>query len=369
MPIYGDHGFAYKSTAAANTGYEIVKKIQAVIEYVPTLPSGAPAGSVGHHWQLDPLQTSDLNGLNAASSTDFYLLLQPKPQTWTPGDEPADNNLEDPNDQQILLHGVSDRIFATYAPKGGIVLANYNFSFTPGISGPSSFEILTSGRRQLALNAASITAANTNGTFWMAEYRDQNVVTKFPSTSLFIAFEGGTSYFNEFRYGLHVGSIVSPYNLNDPKIAPAGPSITGDAVFAGILASGLATVTTANLYFLGNWTTSVGPCVRVGDNWYDIVTENSVIAGDPLLNDINGKERFVPYEIFAEQLGTTQRPLIGYTKYIRQFKTSITINPTVLKNNIAGSAQAWLGWVPTVGTAPNDHNQIALWNKYPVIVV
>jgi hypothetical protein len=91
-----------------------------------------------------------------------------------------------------------------------------------------------------------------------------------------------------------------------------------------------------------------------------------VNADNALLNDVNGKERLVPYEIFA-QISTTETPLIGYTKHVRQFKQAISVQPTVLKNSIPGSAQAWLGWIPVNGTLDNN-NQIALWNKYPVLL-
>lgn len=365
MPIYGDHAYTYRATADSVSGYEIIKKLKVVIE-TNYSPVGFPLGSYGHHWELDPVQTSDIDAANAGSTTDFYLLIRPKQQTWTLGDEPADNNLEDPNDQQILFHGTSDMIYVVYAPAGGIAAGNYNFAFTPGSSGsPTAF---TTGKRRLVPGATGgITSALSNGNFWLAEYRDQSAVTKFPFSSLFIGLESGTTLPSTVRYGIHVGRIIAPYNLNDPKISPAGPAITGDGIFIGATGSGAVAAT--NNYFLGDWTTlNVGPCVRVGSNWYNINLENNVDAGNALLNDINGKERLVPYEIFAEVVSSTQTPLIGYTKYIRQFKSAITVQPTVIRNNIAGSYQAWLGWIPVNGTG-NNNNQIALWNKYLITAV
>jgi hypothetical protein len=213
MPIYGDHAFAYRATAASVSGIEIVRRIKEVIEYVPSPPPGATADMVGHHWEQDPVQISTINAANGLSTSDFYLLLRPVQQTWTVGDEPSDNDLDDPNDQQVLFHGTADQVRVVYAPAGGINEFNYDYAFTPGIDGPPANQALTTGKRQLSsAGTNSITAANSNGRFWFAEYRDQEAVTKFPFSSLFIGFESGTTLPNTFRYCINVGRIVSPYN-------------------------------------------------------------------------------------------------------------------------------------------------------------
>lgn len=345
----GDHGLVYKATASAVTGNAMVARMR---EAWDSTISSAPVS----YWRPD-------SSVSTVSTSPNYLLLEAVPQTW-PVSDPVAEGLENPNNQQILIEGQTDRIYVTYAPNGGITLGNYTTAWTPGftVGFPT---VLTSGRRNLGggpTDAAHVNTSNFNGFFYIVEYRDQSIVTDFPFSSLLLMFESGTNTSSPWRYACHVGRILTPNNHNDPYVN-GGPAITGDAVILGVASA----AATSNVYWLFKETASSNfrSCVRVGNSW--TVLETLIIPdGNAQLGDINGLPRLVPYEINVNSVVGGGR--VGKTKYLRQYKNDFGgITPTLLVSSNPSSQQAWAGWKdPSSGA--NFHNQCILWNKSLVLV-
>jgi hypothetical protein len=188
-----------------------------------------------------------------------------------------------------------------------------------GISSFSSPEIN-------ALNFGSL----PGNTLHIAEYSD----------SFFFA----TKYANaEYWYQcLNVGKVYIPSNFNDPEIGLDGCGILG----------GVPHVSHANgssLWASNNTVTSV---IRTGHNTWTppvaFVEPNSLQA-----SDLNGSIRMVEIPIKAGQNG----PLVGYTKYVRQYKNS----GGHLGYIISGGEddQAWVRY----RYSSNDYHLCMLWNK------
>jgi len=342
--MLGDHGFVYKVTADAISGNAFVKKMSDAWD---TTISIAPLS----YWEVDNSITTEIFATN-------YLLLKAKQQaSWLTSITPEAAGIENPNNQQILFEGQSDRILITYAPNGGINSSNYTNTWLPGID--PTYSILTSGRRSLGgttTNVAHISNVNFNGTFYIVEYRDQTSTTDYPFSSLLLMFETGTNANSPWRYACHVGRIITTYNNNDAYII-GGPALTGDAVLVGLASAATATANTWLREAAGNFNS----CIRVGNSWPNIETD-TMLSTSPGLNDINGKPRLVPYDINVSNGGR-----MGKTKYLRQHKRNFGISPTLLASSNVLSQQAWAGWKdPSV--LANNHNQCILWNKTFVAV-
>jgi hypothetical protein len=342
--VPGDHGLVYKATADAVTGNAMVLRMRQAWD---STISAAPVS----YWRPD-------SSVATSSTSPNYLLLEAVPQLTWPVSDPVTEGLENPNNQQILIEGRTDRIYVTYAPNGGINASNYTTPWTPGftIGFPT---ILTSGRRNLGggpTDVAHVTSANFNGSFYIVEYRDQSIVTDFPFSSLLLMFESGTNTFSPWRYACHAGRILTPTNHNDPYVV-GGPTITGDAVLLGVASA----TNSANTQWLFKETASSAfrSCVRIGNSWS--VIESETIPAGTQLGDINGVIRLVPYDINVNSVVGGGR--VGKTKYLRQYKNNFgRITPTLLTSSNSASQQAWAGWKDPSADA-NFHNQCILWNK------
>jgi hypothetical protein len=119
-----------------------------------------------------------------------------------------------------------------------------------------------------------------------------------------------------------------------------------------------ASLTATAGFWLRNVVGVNNTCLRVGDAWPS-ANFSVVPAGDLQLNDLNGFQRVVPYQV---NVGTGVGQLVGYTKYLRQYKNTFTITPTLLSSTKLGSQQGWVGWKDP-SLAANNHNQCLLWNK------
>lgn len=172
-------------------------------------------------------------------------------------------------------------------------------------------------------------------TLYMAEYED--------------AFFLGTRYANaEYWYQcLNVGKVYVPSNASDPDVGLDGYGILGGIPCVSHVAG-------ASFWTSTNTATSV---IRTGESTWT----NPVALTEPKpeqANDLNGSIRLVEVPIKAGSGG----PLIGYTKYVRQYKNAGGHLGYIMSNG--SDNQAWVRY----RFSSNDYHMCMLWNKLSVSV-
>jgi len=390
----GDIAFVYKSSfpepvPTITNGSILMKQF---VRNLKNIFDSKPSPTNSHYWEVDPAHavTNGIDDWNATTvSKRFYLLLRATPQSWAPGQEPSDYGSEDPNLQQILIEGIdhddpanvalSEILWATYAPKGGIDQNNFQEIFTPG----TSFGAFTTGRISVGINnwnngpapggtggagPAKRYYGRFNGNFYLAEYRD-GAESKLPFSSLMILFEGGvyadgSSYYpGAWGCGLHAGRIFSQANHNDDNnVVENGTGIITNHASTGALASpGDGMFANAMLSF------NIKNFLRNGNSWDNTVDLQLYLRSDPELKAINGVRRYVPFELKG---GTpaAENTLYGYTKYIRQTDVRF-LSYLTLQSKDPSSEQAWIGTrMANDSNDANYANHVVLWNKNVVDV-
>ncbi len=207
-----------------------------------------------------------------------------------------------------------------------------SLSFGDGVSSGSSEYVAPlntgsfSSTEVVALNFGSL----PGNTLHIAEYSD----------SFFFA----TKYANaEYWYQcLNVGKVYVPSNSSDPEIGLDGCGILGGVPH-------FSNANGSSLWVSNNTATSL---IRTGfSNW-----TNPAVLVEPnpsQASDLNGSTRMAEIPIKAGQGG----PLIGYVKYVRQYKNA----GGHLGYIISGGEddQAWLRY----RYSSTDYHLCMLWNK------